>query len=90
MSLWYCGSEKILSSSIGKGNGSASAGGVDGDDNGTNGVNYCQSYEVMIYDGGGDNILARLLPGAGLVHALAVHVVVRATRLVVLNIFVWK
>ena len=38
----------------------------------------------------GDNILARLLPGAGLVHALAVHVVVRATRLVVLNIFVRK
>ena len=38
--------------------------------------------------GGGDNILARLLPGAGLVHALAIHVVVRATRLVVLDIFV--
>ena len=44
----------------------------------------------MICHGGGDNILARLLPGAGLVHALAVHVVVRAARLVVLNIFVWK
>ena len=42
----------------------------------------------MICHGGGDNILARLLPGAGLVHALAVHVVVRATRLVVLDIFV--
>ena len=38
--------------------------------------------------GGGDNILARLLPGAGLVHALAVHVVVRATGFVILNIFV--
>ena len=40
--------------------------------------------------GVGDNILARLLPGAGLVHALAVHVVVRAARLVVLNIYVEK
>ena len=88
MTRRYCGSKQILSISNGNGSGSASAGGVDGDDNGTDGVHCCQSYEVMICHGGGDNILARLLPGAGLVHALAVHVVVRATRLVVLNIFV--